>query len=59
VPYSEKRLTEMNAVSGGTPYGASTLADSDGSRQPSENELAIARFQGSHVAKIAARLFSD
>ena len=59
VPYSEKRLAEMNAVSGGTPYGASTMAGSDGSRQPSENELAIARFQGSHVAKIAARLFSD
>jgi NAD(P)H dehydrogenase (quinone) len=56
VPYSEQRLVEMNEVTGGTPYGASTLAAPDGSRQPSENELAIARFQGKHVAQIAARL---
>jgi len=56
VPYSERRLTEMGEVSGGTPYGASTLAGTDGSRQPSENELAIARFQGQHVAAIAAAL---
>jgi NAD(P)H dehydrogenase (quinone) len=46
----------MNEITGGTPYGASTLAAPDGSRQPSENELAIARFQGRHVAGIAARL---
>ena len=46
----------MDEITGGTPYGASTLAGSDGSRQPSENELAIARFQGKHVAKIAAKL---
>ena len=58
VPYSETRLMEMGEVSGGTPYGASTLAAADGSRQPSENELAIARFQGRHVAGIAARLQS-
>jgi NAD(P)H dehydrogenase (quinone) len=56
VPYSEQRLVVMNEVTGGTPYGASTLAAPDGSRQPSENELAIARFQGKHVAGIAARL---
>jgi len=56
VPYSETRLVNMAEISGGTPYGASTLAGADGSRQPTENELAIARFQGRHVAQIAARL---
>lgn len=56
VPYSEPRLTEMKEVSGGSPYGASTLTRGDGSRLPSENELAIARFQGRHVAEIAAKL---
>ena len=56
VPYSEPRLTNMTEITGGTPYGATTLAGADGSRSPSENELAIARFQGAHVAKIAARL---
>ncbi|MBE0575326.1 MAG: NAD(P)H:quinone oxidoreductase [Desulfuromonadales bacterium] len=56
VPYSEARLMKMDEISGGTPYGASTLAGSDGSRQPSENELAIARFQGQHVAEIARKL---
>jgi NAD(P)H:quinone oxidoreductase type IV len=56
VPYSEPRLMNMTEISGGTPYGASTLAGPDGSRQPSENELAIARFQGQHVARIAQRL---
>jgi NAD(P)H dehydrogenase (quinone) len=56
VPYSEQRLLNMNEITGGSPYGASTLASGDGSRQPSENELAIARFQGKHVATIAAQL---
>ena len=56
VPYSEQRLLNMDEITGGTPYGASTLAGSDGARQPSENELAIARFQGRHVADIARRL---
>jgi multimeric flavodoxin WrbA len=46
VPYSEQRLMNMEEITGGTPYGATTLARPDGSRQPSENELAIARFQG-------------
>jgi NAD(P)H dehydrogenase (quinone) len=46
----------MSEISGGTPYGATTLAGADGSRRPSENELAIARYQGAHVAKIAAKL---
>lgn len=55
-PYSEKRLVNMKEITGGTPYGATTLADSDGSRQPSENELGIARFQGKHVAEITKKL---
>ena len=56
LPYSFTGQTMLEEVSGGTPYGATTLAKPDGSRQPSENELAIARFQGAHVAKIAAKL---
>ncbi|HVC92199.1 MAG TPA: NAD(P)H:quinone oxidoreductase [Pirellulales bacterium] len=56
VPYSEKRLVTMTEITGGTPYGATTLAGADGSRQPSENELAIARFQGKHVAEITKKL---
>lgn len=56
VPYSCAELSNMDEITGGTPYGASTLAGSDGSRQPSENELAIARYQGKHVASIAAKL---
>lgn len=59
VPYSESRLTVMSEITGGTPYGASTLAGGDGSRQPSENELGIARFQGEHVATITKKLFRD
>ena len=56
VPYSQQNLLEAGEISGGTPYGATTIAGGDGSRQPSPNELAIARFQGEHVAKIAAKL---
>jgi len=56
VPYSEQRLMNMDEITGGTPYGASTLAGADGSRQPSENELEIAKFQGRHVAEIAQKL---
>jgi NAD(P)H dehydrogenase (quinone) len=56
VPYTEQRLSNMQEITGGTPYGATTLAGADGSRHPSENELAIARFQGRHVAEITARL---
>ncbi|QGJ70351.1 p-benzoquinone reductase [Planctomycetales bacterium 10988] len=58
VPYSCPELAEMGEITGGTPYGATTLAKDDGSRQPSENELAIARFQGKHVAEITKKLFS-
>ena len=56
LPYSFAGLTRMDEITGGTPYGATTLAKADGSRQPSENELDGARFQGRHVAEIAARL---
>jgi NAD(P)H dehydrogenase (quinone) len=56
VPYAAAGLTTMKEISGGSPYGASTLAAPDGSRMPSDNELDIARFQGRHVAAIAARL---
>ncbi len=56
VPYTEQRLLIMDEISGGSPNGATTLAGGDVSRRPSENELAIARFQGVHVAKITAKL---
>lgn len=56
LPYSFEGNTIMSEVSGGTPYGASTLAGPDGSRLPSENELAGARYQGRHVAEIAIKL---
>jgi NAD(P)H dehydrogenase (quinone) len=57
VPYSEKGLMDMTAISGGTPYGATTMAGADGSRQPTENELKVAKYQGKHVAEITAKLF--
>jgi len=56
VPYSCKGLTVMTEITGGSPYGSSTLAGGDGKRMPSENELEIARFQGRHVAQIAQQL---
>jgi NAD(P)H dehydrogenase (quinone) len=56
LPYTFEGNSEMGEISGGTPYGASTLAGADGSRMPSDNELAGARFQGAHVARIAAKL---
>jgi len=54
LPYAEKRQTRMDEITGGSPYGVSTIAG--GNRQPSENELAMARYQGRHVAKIAKKL---
>src|SRR6516162_4330400 len=57
VPYSESGLVHMDEISGGTPYGATTLAGPDGSRHPTANELKVARFQGKHVAEIASKLF--
>lgn len=56
VPYSCAGLTKMDEITGGTPYGATTLAGADGSRQPSKNELDIARFQGAHVASLASKI---
>ncbi len=56
LPYSWQGQMGVKEVTGGSPYGASTIADGDGSRQPSANELAGARFQGKHVAQIAAKL---
>jgi len=56
MPYTEKRQMTLEEITGGTPYGATTIAAPDGSRQPSKNELEMARFQGMHVAKIVKRL---
>ena len=56
LPYSAPGLQEMEEISGGTPYGATTLAKGDGSRMPSDNELELARFQGEHVATVAKKL---
>jgi NAD(P)H dehydrogenase (quinone) len=56
LPYAFQGQMTMDEISGCSPYGASTIAGVDGSRVPSENELAGARFQGEHVAKIAKKL---
>jgi NAD(P)H dehydrogenase (quinone) len=56
LPYAFQGQTSMDEINGCSPYGASTIAGGDGSRMPSENELAGARFQGEHVAKIAMKL---
>jgi NAD(P)H dehydrogenase (quinone) len=56
LPYSCQNLLTMTEITGGSPYGAATLAGPDGSRKPTENELGMARFQGHHVAEIAAKL---
>ncbi|HXO99086.1 MAG TPA: NAD(P)H:quinone oxidoreductase [Luteibacter sp.] len=57
LPYSFQGQMKLDEVTGGSPYGATTIAGTDGSRQPSENELAGARFQGKHIAEVAAKLF--
>jgi len=56
LPYTFRGLMGVEEISGGSPYGASTIAGPNGERRPSENELAAARFQGRHVATIAAKL---
>ncbi len=56
VPYSCADQMRLDEVTGGSPYGASTIAGGDGKRMPSANELGIARFQGRHVAQIARQL---
>ncbi|MDB5391010.1 MAG: flavoprotein WrbA [Planctomycetaceae bacterium] len=55
LPYSCPELTDISELKGGSPYGAGTIAGPDGSRQPSAKELAMARFQGQHVASITAK----
>jgi NAD(P)H dehydrogenase (quinone) len=56
LPYSFDGQMRIDEITGGSPYGASTIAGTQGERMPSENELNAARFQGRHVAEIAARL---
>ncbi len=56
LPYACPELADISEVKGGSPWGAGTIAGADGSRQPSEKELAQARFQGKHVASIAVQL---
>lgn len=56
VPYAAKEQMRIDEITGGSPYGASTITGGNGERMPSANELAIARFQGRHTAQIAAKL---
>jgi NAD(P)H dehydrogenase (quinone) len=56
VPYTERELSNMGEITGGSPYGAGTLAGTDGSRTPTDNELRIVRAQGRRVAEVAKRL---
>ena len=56
LPYAFQGQMRIDEITGGSPYGASTITGGDGSRMPSENELEAARFQGKHVAGIAAKL---
>jgi len=58
LPYSFQGQLKLDEVTGGSPYGATTIAAGDGSRQPTANELAGATYQGKHVAEIANRLFA-
>jgi NAD(P)H dehydrogenase (quinone) len=58
LPYAFKGQMRIDEMTGGSPYGASTITGGDGKRMPSENELDAAHFQGKHVAEIAAKLFS-
>lgn len=56
LPYAFQGQMGVDEIKGGSPYGASTITDGDGSRQPSAVELEAAKYQGAHVAKIAAKL---
>ncbi len=56
MPYAAQELMDLSVVKGGSPYGAATIAGPDGSRQPHEQELALMRFQGKHVAEITTKL---
>ena len=57
LPYAFAGQMRVDEITGGSPYGASTIAGGAGKRMPSKNELDAARFQGKHVAEIAAKLF--
>ena len=56
LPYAFQGQMRIDEITGGSPYGASTIAGGSGERMPSENELDAARFQGKHVAAIASKL---
>jgi NAD(P)H dehydrogenase (quinone) len=56
LPYSCPELADISEVKGGSPWGAACIAGADGSRQPSAKELAQAKFQGTHIAQLAAKL---
>ncbi|MDA8481855.1 NAD(P)H:quinone oxidoreductase [Pseudomonas resinovorans] len=56
LPYSAPELTDISELRGGSPYGAATVAGADGSRTPSAKELALAKFQGAHVATLVSRM---
>jgi NAD(P)H dehydrogenase (quinone) len=56
LPYTFQGQMRIDEITGGSPYGASTIAGGQGQRMPSENELAAGRFQGEHVATIASKL---
>ena len=56
LPYAFQGQMRIDEITGGSPYGASTIAGGSGERMPSENELDAARFQGRHVAQIASKL---
>jgi NAD(P)H dehydrogenase (quinone) len=59
LPYSFKDQSTLDEIVGGSPYGATTIAGGQGQRQPSDKELAAARYQGKHVAQIAAKVSRD
>jgi NAD(P)H dehydrogenase (quinone) len=57
LPYTAAGQMRLDEITGGSPYGATTIAGGKGQRQPSDNELELARFQGRHVAEVAGKLF--
>jgi NAD(P)H dehydrogenase (quinone) len=56
LPYAAQGQMRLDEITGGSPYGATTIAGGKGERPPSENELELARFQGRHVAEVARKL---
>jgi NAD(P)H dehydrogenase (quinone) len=59
LPYTENRQTTMSEITGGGPYGTGSISGASGSRMPSENELAMARFQGKYVTAVTAKLVNS